>query len=105
MAETEIKGESLEELIHKAEKLPTKPTGTLCNLFRTHQHSQGGNGYSHTIGIKKGLYVQCFGECKEKGRVCEPVLEYIKVSEDPPEYSFVRIRCACKEPRGKIQID
>jgi hypothetical protein len=104
MAETEIRGENLEELIKKAEKLPPKPTGTLCNLFRTHQPSEGGNGYSHTIGIKRGLYVQCFGECKEKGKICQSVIEYIKLSEEPPEDAFIRIKCVCKEPKGKIHI-
>jgi hypothetical protein len=106
MAITEIRAESLEGLIKEAEKLPHKPTGTVCNLFRASKPSNGGDGYSYTIKLKHDLFVQCFGECKEKGRICEPVVEFIRNSEDPPELSFLRIKCLCKEPRtGKIHVE
>lgn len=105
MPQTEIRGDSLEKLIKEAEKLPGKPTGTICNLFRTDKASPGGDGYSRTVKLREGLYVQCFGECKERGKKCEPVIDFIRASDEPPEFSWIVLKCLCREPRGKIHVD
>jgi len=105
-AENKIRGSDLDDLIDKVRKLPKKPVGTMCTMVQTSRPSDGGNGYSWTLPIVEGLYVQCFGECKKKGEACQPFI--VSVAPADELYSFV-IGCDCGPPRkpkkGKIKID
>jgi hypothetical protein len=91
----DISGDSLRELIKAAKKLPTKPVGTICNLFRTTKASNGGDGYTYTMKIEDGLYVQCFGECKKAGQTCTLGIIVVRPEGEDPS---IRISCNCFPP-------
>jgi hypothetical protein len=49
------------------------------------------------LKIDEDLYVQCFGECKERGEHCTLGFAIVRDSDEEPESSAIEIRCKCFE--------